>query len=361
MEGMELMQGVPDRTMATITDIEGQRAIAEVQAAVVMAKRFPRDQKRAYDKIMLACQRPSLAESAIYSYARGGTDITGPSIRLAEAIAQCWENLDYGIRELEQRNGESTVEAYAWDIESNTRQRKIFQVAHKRHTKKGDYNLTDPRDIYETVANNGARRLRACILGLIPGDIVDAAVAQCEATLTAKADTSLEATKKLVETFKALGVTKEQIEKRIQRTLDAITPAQIVGMRKIYNSLKDGMSSAADWFESSAPAESKGMDGLKEKMKKPQGKKEPFADTATETARETFGQVKLEQSPTALTEFEKKYYDLLTAINDATTKEELVQIATQVDGMYNSDQSTINEKDYLEICALIQKRKGELK
>lgn len=343
MEGLELMQEVTKReNMSTTTDVEGQRAIAEVQAAVVMAKRFPRDQKRAYDKIMLACQRTSLAESAMYSYARGGTDITGPSIRLAEAIAQCWENLDYGIRELDQRNGESTVEAYAWDIESNTRQRKIFQVAHKRHTKKGSYDLTDPRDIYETVANNGARRLRACILGLIPGDIVDAAVAQCEATLTAKADTSPEAIKKLVEAFKAFGVTKEQIEKRIQRTLDAITPAQVVGMRKIYNSLKDGMSSIADWFESNAPAETKGMEGLKEKMKK----------STTEKPIE-----KPKQPATDLTEFEKKYFDLLASINDATSKEELAQIAAQVDGMYNSDQSTMNEKEYLEICVLIEKRK----
>lgn len=344
MEGLELMHGVEKReNISTTTDVEGQRAIAEVQAAVVMAKRFPRDQKRAYDKIMLACQRMSLAESAIYSYARGGTDIAGPSIRLAEAIAQAWGNLQFGIRELEQRNGESTVEAYAWDIESNTRQVKIFQVVHKRHTKKGSYDLTDPRDIYETVANNGARRLRACILGLIPGDIVDAAVAQCEATLTAKADTSPEATKKLVEAFKVLGVTKEQIEKRIQRTLNAITPAQIVGMRKIYNSLKDGMSSPADWFESTAPAETKGMEGLKAKINKPAVEK-PKQPTTTD-----------------LTEFEKKYFDLLASINDATNKDELGQIATQVDGMYNSDQSTINEKDYLEICALIEKRKVELK
>jgi hypothetical protein len=47
-------------------------------------------------------------------------------------------------------------------------------------------------------------------------------------------------------------VTKEQIEKRIQRRIDAIQPAQVVTLRKIYASLRDGMSVAADWFE---PAE----------------------------------------------------------------------------------------------------------
>jgi len=328
MEGLELMQDVLEVNKSTTTDTEGQRAIAEVQAAVIMAKRFPRDQKQAYDKIMLACQRPSLAESAIYSYARGGTDITGPSIRLAEAIAQAWGNIQFGIRELEQRQGESTVEAYAWDIESNARQIKTFQVAHKRHTKKGTYDLRDPRDIYETVANNGARRLRACILGLIPGDIVDAAVDQCEATLTAKADTSPTAIKKLVEAFKSFGVAKEQIEKRIQRTLDAITPAQVVGMRKIYNSLKDGMSVASDWFETDAPPESKGMSGLKDKLKTPKNKSQGF---------------------------EEKYFDLLTAINEATQPEQLSRLEAEFQA------KEIPAADVSKIIERILKKKAELK
>ena len=269
MEGLELIQGASEhRNMPALNDTEGQRAMAEVQAAVVMAKRFPRNQKQAYDRIMLACQRPSLAEQAVYEYARGGTAIAGPSIRLAEAIAQNWGNLQFGIRELEQRDGESTVEAYAWDIETNTRQTKTFQVAHKRHTKKGVYKLDDPRDIYETVANNGARRLRACILGVIPGDIVDAAVIQCEETLKAKADTSPEAVKKLIEAFSVFGVTKEHIEKRLQRNLESITPAQIVGMRRIYNSLKDGIASPADVFEieQTTKEAAKGVDGLKARL-----------------------------------------------------------------------------------------------
>jgi len=263
---------------AALVEVEQQRAMAEVQSAIVLAKKFPRNQIEAMDRIAVACQRPGLAEQALYTYSRGGTEITGPSIRLAEAIAQNWGNLQFGIKELEQRNGESTVEAFAWDVETNTRQVKTFQVKHERHTKKGAYKLEDSRDIYELIANNGARRLRACILGIIPGDVVEAAVAQCEQTLKAKADTSPEALKKLVTAFEAFKVTKEQIEKRIQRRLDTITPAQIIQLRKIYNSLKDGMSGPADWFEMSAPVEEqKGADSaaaLKEKVRQ-KIKKEP--------------------------------------------------------------------------------------
>lgn len=255
---------------AALVEVEQQRAMAEVQSAIVLAKKFPRNQIEAMDRIAVACQRPGLAEQALYTYSRGGTEITGPSIRLAEAIAQNWGNLQFGIKELEQRNGESTVEAFAWDVETNTRQVKTFQVKHERHTKKGSYKLEDSRDIYELIANNGARRLRACILGIIPGDVVEAAVSQCEATLKAKADTSPEALKKLVAAFEGFKVTKEQIEKRIQRRLDTITPAQLIQLRKIYNSMKDGMSGPADWFELAPPADEQKADAgasLKEKVR----------------------------------------------------------------------------------------------
>lgn len=230
-------------------ETDQQRAIAETQAAMVVAKRFPRDERAAMDRILNACTRQSLAESALYSYSKGGTDVTGPSIRLAEAIAQSWGNFQFGVRELEQRNGESTVEAYAWDIETNTRQVKVFQVQHERHSRKGVTKLTDPREVYELVANQGARRLRACILGVIPGDVIDAAVVQCETTLKTKIDITPELIANIAEKFAGYGVTKDMIEKRIQRRMDVITPALVVNLRKIFNSIKDGMSSPADWFE----------------------------------------------------------------------------------------------------------------
>lgn len=226
-----------------------QRAIAEVQAAMMIARMNPRDPIAAMDRIMNACSRPSLADAAVYTYSRGGSDISGPSIRLAEAMAQQWGNMQFGIRELSQGHGESTVQAFAWDVETNTRREVTFQVPHVRHTKRGVTRLEDPRDVYELVANQGARRLRACILAVIPGDVTEAAVAQCEVTMKAKADVSPEAMKRMVDAFAAFGVTHAQIEKRIQRRLDAIQPAQVVSLKKIYASLRDGMSAAADWFE----------------------------------------------------------------------------------------------------------------
>lgn len=262
----------PAMTTTVTLATESSRAVAEVQAALFIARTNPRDQKRAMDRILNACCRPSLAESAIYAYARGGSSITGPSIRLAEAVAQQWGNMQFGIRELSNQGGKSEVQAFAWDVETNTRREITFTVPHIRHTKKGSYKLEDPRDIYELVANQGARRLRACILAVVPGDVVEAAVNQCQITLQSHTDVTAEGIKKLIEAFEPLSVTKAQIEKFCQCRAEAIKPAQIVRLRSIYTSLRDGMSSPSDWFEpdeTTQPAalETKAEPSLKDKLK----------------------------------------------------------------------------------------------
>lgn len=231
--------------------VESARAVQEVQASLIIAKKFPRDEFTAYNKIMKACERPTLAKEALYAYPRGGQMVTGPSIRLAEALAQSWGNLDFGIRELSQKNGESEIEAYAWDLETNTRQTKTFHVKHSRFTKsKGLVALTDPRDQYEMVANQGARRVRACILGVIPGDIVDAAVQKCEDTMKKGDGKPLkDRVRQMVSAFSELGVTQDMVESRLGHKLDATIEAEVVTLGKIYKSLKDGMSKREDWFE----------------------------------------------------------------------------------------------------------------
>ncbi|MBL0559300.1 hypothetical protein [Aeromonas hydrophila] len=269
--------------------VEQQRAIQEVQAAMVIAKKFPRNPVEATDRILQACSRPTLAEGALYSYNRGGSDVTGPSIRLAEALAQAWGNMQFGIRELEQRKGESIVEAFAWDVETNTKQLKIFTVPHVRHTRNGQKRLEDPRDIYELVANNGARRLRACILGVIPGDVIEAAQRQCEVTLNTHADTSPESIKRMLDIFNAeFGVTSEQVQAYLGRRADAMLPAQYVQMRKIYASLRDGMSKPGDWFKSSdddsQPGKSRALDAMRGQNNPPVTMEhKPESDAVTES------------------------------------------------------------------------------
>lgn len=244
----------PVRSGSALANVEGKRAMQEIQAALMMGKSFPRDEKSALDKILNACSRIGLAEQAAYSYSKGGTDITGPSIRLAEAVAQYWGNIRTGVVEISRSTNDkgvtvSEAKAYAWDVETNFYEEKLFSVPHWRDTRQGGYAIKEERDIYELVANMGSRRKRACLLAVIPGDVIEEAARQCDVTLKAKADTSPEAVLQMIEAFKAFGVTKAQIEKRIQRRTDSIVPAQVISLRRIYRSLLDGMSAATDWFE----------------------------------------------------------------------------------------------------------------
>lgn len=271
------------------------RELAETQTKYLMAERFPRDEVAAMDRILNAFSRPTLAERAAYQFARGGTDITGPSIRAAEAIAQQWGNIDSGWREL-QRGVDTTgvpfseVEAFCVDLQSRNSKRLQFIVRHWRDTKKGGYKLTDERDIYELCANQAQRRLRACILASVPGDVTEAAMQQAEITLKAKADTSPEAMHKMLDAFAPFGVTKEHIEKRIQRRLDAITPAQVVSLKRIYTSLRDEMSTPAEWFEiEPEQPKASGIDAVKAmasaKVSKGKGSSAPAAAPAQPPAK----------------------------------------------------------------------------
>ncbi|OXS74892.1 hypothetical protein B1B04_08345 [Lysinibacillus sp. KCTC 33748] len=234
-----------------LAQVSASREMEEVKGQIFMAKSFPRNIYEAEKRILDACKRFSLADAALYSYPRGGTNVTGPSIRLAEVLAQNWGNISFGVKELEQRNGESTAMAFCWDLETNTRQEKTFTVKHSIKTKKGLKILSDPRDIYEKVANDGARRLRSCILSIIPGDVVEKALKECEVTMQGNnteplKDRLANALKLLKEYFK---VTQEMVEDKFGYKTSEFTERDYVDLGKIYNSLCDGMSKVEDWFD----------------------------------------------------------------------------------------------------------------
>lgn len=253
-----------------------------VKAQIFMAKQFPRDTFQAMDRILDAVKRPSLAQAAVYQYARGGSNISGPSIRLAEVAAQNWGNLDYGVRELERHETESVAQAYAWDLETNVRVEKTFTVPHVRDTRSGSKALTSDRDIYELVANNGARRLRAAIMEVIPGDVFEKAVQVANQTLAGQSDQPLsDRIAVMLKGFdESYGVTKEMIERKVQRKAEAISERQYAMLIGIAQSLKDGMGTIGDFFD--VAEEDPEADKLADKFA---GKPEPAKQSTSKTAK----------------------------------------------------------------------------
>jgi len=239
----------------TIMGAEQSRAVAEIQAALTIAQSRPRDEMRAFLRIKTACQRIKLAEQAAYAYKRGSSLVTGPSIRLAEVMAQCWGNLRYGFEELTRKKGESECKAYCWDLETNTMAERKFVVRHRRDKAGGPVELSQERDIYELLANQAQRRVRACILEVIPGDIVDMAQEECAKTIEKGGSKPIEdRARDMLVSFKELGVTQEMIEDLLQHSLSAIVPAEFVRLQQIYKSIRDGVASREEFFKLQRPA-----------------------------------------------------------------------------------------------------------
>jgi len=295
--GRELAtQGQKPQASNAVVAVEQSRAIAEVQAAMTVAQMNPRNEIDAQIRILRSCKRKSLAEQAGYAYKRGSTMVTGPTIRLAEVCAGHWGNIAYGFRELSRSATSSEIEAFAWDMETNTRVSRQFSVKHWRDTQQGGYAIKDERDKYELVANQAQRRVRACILQLIPGDIVETAVDECDRTLKGNDEPMEDKIRKLLQSFESVGVTREMIEKRLGHKAEAIIIQEIVTLQKIGVSIRDGMASREEFFDfgGASPLEKakkiyeKPADEVKEpvkaKAKAPAKKEAPVAPAQVEQA-----------------------------------------------------------------------------
>jgi len=209
----------------------------------------------------------------MYSYPKGGKLISGPSIRLAEELARAFGNMSYGLRELSQANGESVMEAFCVDYESNLRSTKIFTVPHERYTRKGVTKLKDPRDIYEHCANQGARRLRGCILSVVPGDVTSMAVDSCKETI-ARGDGKLSLQDRIIKmalAFDGLGVKKEDLEGYLGYKIESCTTNDLVDLISIFTTIKDNISTRGTFFKQYAIDTDKSKE-LNEKLNKKEKK-----------------------------------------------------------------------------------------
>lgn len=225
------------------TAVEQSRAVAEVHAAILVAQQCPRDIQRAVAQMEDSCSQTYLAERAFYEYRRGGSVVAGASIHLARELARCWGNVQYGLVEMRRDDeyGQSEMQAFAWDVETNTRNSSTFIVPHKRDKTGGPVPLTDMRDIYENNANNGARRVREAIFAVLPPWFVEQAKTLCSKTLENGGGVPL-ATRigNAIEKFGELGVTEQQLEEKLGRQIKLWNARDAAQLAVTYKSLQRG-------------------------------------------------------------------------------------------------------------------------
>ncbi|WP_343466307.1 hypothetical protein AAI421_17930 [Rhodococcus aetherivorans] len=235
------------------TAIEQSRAVAEVQASVLVAQQNPRNKSFAIAEMREVCGMKSVAERAFFKFPRAGETVSGASIHLARELARCWGNIQFGVTELRRDDvkGESEMQAYAWDLETNARTATTFIVPHKRDTKKGVRELVDMRDIYENNANNGARRLREAIFTVLPGWFVDEAQELCRATLDSDGGSKVPLAQRIADCiagFERLGVTRAQIEAKLERKSSEWTERDLSELGVSFRSIRAGDLSRDDEF-----------------------------------------------------------------------------------------------------------------
>ena len=221
------------------TQIEQSRAIAEVQAMVIVAQQVPRDMSRVVRDMNDVCAQRTVAEKAFFRFPRAGQQITGPSIHLARELARVFGNIAFGVTELRRDVNGSEIQTVAWDVQSNTRSATITIVPAMRDKRTGAERLTDLRDIYENNANNGARRLRENIFSVLPDWFIEDAQERCRKTLTDGGGKPLpQRIADAVRVFESIGVTVEQMEDKIGRKAAKWNEFDIAQFTVIYRSIE---------------------------------------------------------------------------------------------------------------------------
>lgn len=305
------MDDQPSTELAVSRDVA--RVVQEVQGAIIVAQRFPRNEDEARIKILRACKRPGFAEEAEYEFPRGGNDVSGPSVQLAREAARVWGNIQYGFEIVSEDTVWRSIRAYAWDVESNSktfqedRFKKLIQRKNKT-TRQTEWITPDERDLRELTNRRAAICYRNCILQLIPKDLVDEACIQARVTLKDRAASDPDGERKrILDAFaNDLNIMPNSIEALLQHPIGEASPAEIARLRAIYKSIRDGNSTLNDYFQSvngadanAASKSTSNLDRIKDNYakKNPQPSSEsgqpaasglPHPSTAPENAETTY-------------------------------------------------------------------------
>jgi hypothetical protein len=224
---------------------------AEIKAAITVALRFPRNEDRAFEKLMKACRRTAFAEEANYSFPRGENEISGPSINLAREAARVWGNIRHGVGIVADNEDTRTIGAFAWDLETNTKitaEDTFRKLIYRKKGGKGFWMVPDERDLRELTNRRAAILKRNCILEALPKDLIEDARLMAAQTLKAGVEKDPEAARKrIIIKFSAINVSTEMLEQKLGHPLALASPDELATLTQVHKSIMDGNSSWAEY------------------------------------------------------------------------------------------------------------------
>ncbi len=236
---------------------------------VSVAKQYPRNLMRVQDKILeIIAMNKERAASCRYAVPRAGKTIAGPSVHLARIIAQNYQNLRFGSRIVRESEKTVVAQGICFDIENNT----LYTCEEERSIigKNGTRYSQDL--IILTGKAAAAIAMRNAIFNVIPTDIRDTAYQKAqEIMLNDLSDDTklLQGRAKMFKEFeKSFGVTKVEVLKYLNfRTETQIKPEDVMNLRGLFVSLKDGSISIDEIFPKNEPKEEKPLIPMADQIK----------------------------------------------------------------------------------------------
>lgn len=260
--GTAIAEGFASTEMARHAETASTAVAAQAKAAVesryIMALKRPRDMDAARLAILKECKRPGFAAVARYRKPVG-EGVEGPSIRFAEAAIRCMTNMLPEVATIYEDPEKRIMRVSVTDLESNVTYSgdvTIEKTVERTKLKDGQVPLRSrvnsvgkPTYLVEATEDDllnkqnalVSKQLRTLALRLIPGDILEEAMAQVVATLEQEdAKDPTAARKKLVDVFDGLGVKPSALRDYLGHDLDGVTTAELADLRAVAITIRDG-------------------------------------------------------------------------------------------------------------------------
>lgn len=274
--GMTTAQGVGGAAITksgeTSSSAAAAMAKASVEARFLVARARPRDEDTARVRILRECERPHFAELAEYELPRGGKSITGPTIRFAEGLARHFGNLTIESVVTYEDADTRLVRCTVTDLETNSTYSAdvaIEKTIERKHAKPmdeilgtrvtstgGSVYIIRAGDADLLAKHNGqvSRAIRTLILRLIPGDIVDEALAATRSTIERGDSADPDAAKKrTIDAFAKIGVMPAQLADALGHPIASVSPVELGQLRRWYASIRDGEATIGEIVASTRP------------------------------------------------------------------------------------------------------------
>lgn len=242
-------------TAMAVIDTTALSAIvrAEIDTQIATARAYPRSVDRAIKNILsLTTMDEETAEEAIYALPRGGKPIRGPSVRLAETVAQSWGNCRVDARVVMVDRNEKVIvaEGLFHDLETNMATRAT--VRRRITDKRGQLYNDDMIAVTGNAACSIAKR--NAILAGIPKPVWRKAYQAAEKVIAGDQTTLTVTRDKAIAALAHFGLTPEQVFQIIGvRGLDDISLDHIPTLRGTFSGLKNGETTVEELLRTSKP------------------------------------------------------------------------------------------------------------